>query len=286
MTTEYVELEGTAYFGFGANDSSGADDADSTPTFDVREAGATASDAPTHNGNCTLLSNAGYELGAYEVAVPCTAANGFAADTSYLVYVSATVNGTVYSSYVGSIKTSPLTTAKDLGQMLKTTVSSVNSQTDFVLADGAGDDDAYNQCVIMFEDADGDVSIRFVNDYVGSTNNVLINTGPSFTVAATDTVRIFANPTPGMIGANGASLTALASATNLSTVDTVVDSLTTDLATLTTNVATVDTVVDAIQLKTDALTFTIANELDVNVQSMNGTTLLGSGTGGDLWRGS
>jgi hypothetical protein len=49
--------------------------------------------------------------------------------------------------------------------------------------------------------------------------------------------------------------------------------------------ATVDTVVDAIQAKTDQLTFTVANQVDANSESMNGAEVLGDGTAGDLWRG-
>ncbi len=37
--------------------------------------------------------------------------------------------------------------------------------------------------------------------------------------------------------------------------------------------------------KTSGLTYTVANELDVNVQSMNDAEMLGDGTSGDLWRG-
>jgi hypothetical protein len=44
-------------------------------------------------------------------------------------------------------------------------------------------------------------------------------------------------------------------------------------------VATVDTVVDAIKVKTDQLTFTKANELDSNLQSVNGVTVNGDGAG-------
>lgn len=46
-----------------------------------------------------------------------------------------------------------------------------------------------------------------------------------------------------------------------------------------TNLATVDTVVDAIKAKTDQLVFTKANELDINVQSINGVTITGDGSG-------
>lgn len=42
----------------------------------------------------------------------------------------------------------------------------------------------------------------------------------------------------------------------------------------------------AIQDKTDQLTFTKTNELDVNVKSQNEAEVHGSGTAGDLWRGT
>lgn len=41
----------------------------------------------------------------------------------------------------------------------------------------------------------------------------------------------------------------------------------------------------AIKAKTDSLSFTVANRVDVNVRLMNGATVLGNGTAGDLWRG-
>jgi hypothetical protein len=48
-------------------------------------------------------------------------------------------------------------------------------------------------------------------------------------------------------------------------------------------VGVVDGVVDAIKLKTDSLTFTVANQIDANIQYVNDTEVTGSGTGGDPW---
>ena len=42
-------------------------------------------------------------------------------------------------------------------------------------------------------------------------------------------------------------------------------------------ITTVDTVVDAVKVKTDQLTFTKSNEIDANVQSINGVTITGDG---------
>lgn len=49
------------------------------------------------------------------------------------------------------------------------------------------------------------------------------------------------------------------------------------------SVATVDSNVDAIKAKTDQLTFTKANELDANIQSVNDVTVTGTGADGDEW---
>jgi hypothetical protein len=45
-----------------------------------------------------------------------------------------------------------------------------------------------------------------------------------------------------------------------------------------------NTGIAAIQAKTDSLTFTMAGKLDVNVLVVNGVTLQGDGSAGDLWR--
>ena len=71
----------------------------------------------------------------------------------------------------------------------------------------------------------------------------------------------------------------------VTTVDTVVDGIQTDLDNATDGLGalkalidTVDTVVDAIKVKTDSLTFTVANQVDANTLSVGGTTQ----TAGDL----
>lgn len=49
------------------------------------------------------------------------------------------------------------------------------------------------------------------------------------------------------------------------------------------SVDTVDTVADAIKAKTDQLTFTVANQVDSNVQYVNDTQVDGTGASGDEW---
>lgn len=53
--------------------------------------------------------------------------------------------------------------------------------------------------------------------------------------------------------------------------------------TLDTALATVDTVVDAIKVQTDKMVFTVANQLDANIQSVNDVTVTGTGAVGDEW---
>jgi hypothetical protein len=83
--------------------------------------------------------------------------------------------------------------------------------------------------------------------------------------------------------------------TQLSTIDTVVDSILVDTAEIgaagagltalasQTSVDTVDTVVDAIKAKTDSLTFTTAGQVDSNVKYVNDVQVDGTGTEGDPW---
>lgn len=66
--------------------------------------------------------------------------------------------------------------------------------------------------------------------------------------------------------------------TALASINAEADTAITDASLATaTNLATVDTVVDAIKVKTDQLIFTKANELDANIQSINGAAVTGDG---------
>ena len=79
------------------------------------------------------------------------------------------------------------------------------------------------------------------------------------------------------VGAMAANvMTAAAAAADLTT------ELQSGLATAT-DLATVDTVVDAIKAKTDSLTFTVAGQVDSNIQSVNDVTVTGTGAEGDEW---
>lgn len=65
-------------------------------------------------------------------------------------------------------------------------------------------------------------------------------------------------------------------------VNTIDDFLDTEVAAI---LAAVDTEVAAIKAKTDQLTFTVANQVDANSESINAAPVLGDGTSGNKWRG-
>lgn len=79
------------------------------------------------------------------------------------------------------------------------------------------------------------------------------------------------------VGAMAANtMTAAAAAADLTT------ELQSGLATAA-DLATVDTVVDAIKVQTDKFVFTVANQVNANVQYVNDVQVNGTGTGGDPW---
>lgn len=193
------------------------------------------------------------------------------------------------------------------------TAASMAADASAEIADAVWDEDATaHQTQGTFGQAIGDPAAdtnsiykAVVTDATGAT------VGVDVVAIKAETVNILADTAE--IGAAGAGLTALATqvsvndlptnaelATALGTADdavlSAVATLQTSVDDLPTNaelatalgtaddavlaaVATVDTVVDAIKVKTDQLTFTKANELDSNLQSVNGVTVNGDGAG-------
>ena len=79
-------------------------------------------------------------------------------------------------------------------------------------------------------------------------------------------------------GGTGDQLTALATASALAAVDTVVDAILVDTGTtLNDKIDTLDTLADAIKAKTDSLTFTVAGNVDANTQYINDAEVVGDG---------
>lgn len=190
--------------------------------------------------------------------------------------------------------------------LVDTTIATLASQTSFTLTAGSSDDDAYNGMAVIFTDQSTATQkwVCFVSDYTGSTKTVTLESAPGFTVATGDGVAIMAAggstsvPVTATVADAGAGLTDIPWNTDW---DTEVQSEVTDAlnaydpptnAELTartlasasyataTALATVDTVADGIKAKTDQLTFTKTNEIDANIQSINGVTITGDGETG------
>jgi hypothetical protein len=88
-----------------------------------------------------------------------------------------------------------------------------------------------------------------------------------------------------VIGAAGAGLTALSTQASVDAVKAETALIVEDTGTtLNTKVNTIDTATAAIQVVTDKFAFTVANQVDANVESINATTVLGVGTSINKWR--
>jgi hypothetical protein len=79
--------------------------------------------------------------------------------------------------------------------------------------------------------------------------------------------------------------------TKLNTIDDFLDTEiaailadTNELQTDLVNGGRLDLLIDAIKAKTDSLTYTVAGQVDANIQSINDVTVIGAGTSGDKWR--
>lgn len=81
------------------------------------------------------------------------------------------------------------------GLMNRTTIATLSSQTSFTLTGGSADNDAYNDCTIVVQDASTIVQrcVGRIEDYVGSTKTVTLKDNPNvFTMAAGDYITILA----------------------------------------------------------------------------------------------
>ncbi len=79
--------------------------------------------------------------------------------------------------------------------MLDTTIATLASQVSFTLAAGSADDDAYNGCIAIIEDATTAVqkAVGIIQDYVGATKTTTLFQDPGiFTMAPTDKISIIA----------------------------------------------------------------------------------------------
>lgn len=142
------------------------------------------------------------------------AANGDTAvnDSYWANLVSATADA---STFVAS--TDSLQAIRDRGdsawttgaggttpQLLQeTTIATLSTQTNFTLTAGSADDNAYNNCMIVIEDASTGTqkAIGIISDYTGLTKTVTLAYDPGiFTMAATDKVYILVEADTGFVG--------------------------------------------------------------------------------------
>lgn len=80
--------------------------------------------------------------------------------------------------------------------MQETTIATLTSQTSFTLTAGSADDDAYNNCTIVIEDASTATqkAVGLISNYVGASKTVTLKYDPVvFTMAVTDKVYILAD---------------------------------------------------------------------------------------------
>ena len=78
----------------------------------------------------------------------------------------------------------------------RTTIATLASQTSFTLTAGSADNDAYNGCIAVIEDAStaAQKAVAVIGDYTGATKTVtLLNDPAVFTMATTDIVTIIAD---------------------------------------------------------------------------------------------
>ena len=85
-----------------------------------------------------------------------------------------------------------LQAASENASLIRTTIATRSSQTEFTLTAGSADNDAYNDCLAVITDATTAVQIGFakVSDYVGSTKTVTLAADPGFTHAVDDKIEI------------------------------------------------------------------------------------------------
>lgn len=80
--------------------------------------------------------------------------------------------------------------------LVRTTIATLSTQTFFTLTAGSADDNAYNGCIIVIQDAvtAAQKAVAVILDYAGTTKGVtLLNNPAIFTMAVSDIVSIIAN---------------------------------------------------------------------------------------------
>lgn len=192
---QYAILEDTVYFWFGSNDTSGSGADGATPLCDVREAGATITDAPILSPTPAIISHVNFPAGCHEVAVAATAGNGFAKGKTYAVFCTLTVDSQNPTGFVGSFTIGAAAIAAgvwdrvltgathnigssagrrlrqlEAAAVLHEGVAQDGGPNTITLDSGASSiDDFYNHTRIVITDGTGSEQERIIVDYTGSS---------------------------------------------------------------------------------------------------------------------
>ncbi len=192
---QHVNLEDNVYFWFGSNDTSGSGNDGATPLCDIREAGATITDAPIISPTPALISHVNFPAGCYEVEIAATDGNGFAVLKTYAVFCTLTVDSQNPTGFVGSftigaaviadavwdevltgathnVSTSAGRRLRQLeaAAVLREGVAQGGAANTITLDTGANaTDDFYNHTRIVITDGTGVGQERIIVDYTGSS---------------------------------------------------------------------------------------------------------------------
>lgn len=135
-------------------------------------------------------------------------------------------------------------------------------------------DDELNGATILITGGSAGVGQRaIITDYAGATDTATV---PTWTTTPTGTItyKIFGSAS-GMSAADIGDAVRTELTTELALIQAIDDFIDTEIAAI---LAAVDTEVAAIKTTTDQLTFTVANQLDANVQAVNDVALEGDGS--------
>jgi hypothetical protein len=272
-----------------------------------------------------------------------TVAGFFTAGEDYVVRIEGTtVDGATINAVIGTFS---IDNRMYAGRMLATYLTSASSQTAYILAAGATDNDTYNNCFAVVSDIASGVQkcVGLVSDYDGATKKLTLDADPGiFTVAAGDNISISGvtqvmmtnaevktavtsalteyDSNAGVVSNTDLNLRSLAAASyataaGQSATDTAINNTETTIladilqtaqvicrsdaaasADLTTKIADINTdegsgagdytpTTDSLEANlANSMIFTKANEVDVNIKSINDVTVTGVGTSADLWR--
>jgi len=179
--------------------------------------------------------------------------------------------------------------------MVTTTIATLATQVSFTLTAGSADNNAYlNQMVIVTDAATStQKAVGLVSAYTGATKTVTLDTDPAiFTMAAGDNVAVIAVAVSDAVievdasgrvdvgSVLGTAQTAGDLAALITTVDTVVDGIQTDLDNGTDGLGTIKTVIDAIEVDTINIEAAIG-VVDTNVDQIE-TAVITNAAGVDI----